>query len=175
MALVKLRPRKPKSTQEHRNDARGVSGATRRSKPAGIHFTTEMIFAEMAKLKPNSAAQPTPTPTPAPAPANATPSELDAKVPPPKTRRAKQRSDEPTVSASKRRRNVPREPVDLDRPGYLRLVDVLTVFPVSRAKWYQGIEKGIYPRSYPLGERAVGWRTADIKALIEAPPGKTSV
>jgi predicted DNA-binding transcriptional regulator AlpA len=65
------------------------------------------------------------------------------------------------------RRAAVRNHIDLDLPGYLRLVDVLTVFPVSRAKWYAGVASGIYPPSFALGLRARGWRTSDIKALIE--------
>jgi len=59
---------------------------------------------------------------------------------------------------------------DLDRPGYFRLQDVLEIYPVSRASWYAGIANGIYPKSVALGPRSVGWRTSDIKALIENPP-----
>jgi predicted DNA-binding transcriptional regulator AlpA len=65
------------------------------------------------------------------------------------------------------RRAAVRNHIDLDLPGYLRLIDVLTVFPVSRAKWYAGVASGIYPQSFALGLRARGWRTADVKALIE--------
>jgi predicted DNA-binding transcriptional regulator AlpA len=65
------------------------------------------------------------------------------------------------------RRAAVRNHIDLDLPGYLRLVDVLTVFPVSRAKWYAGVASGIYPPSFALGLRARGWRKSDVKALIE--------
>lgn len=62
-----------------------------------------------------------------------------------------------------------RPSLNIDRPGFLRLRDVLALFPVSRASWYAGIVKGIYPPSVALGPRSVGWRTSDIKALIENP------
>lgn len=41
--------------------------------------------------------------------------------------------------------------VSLDGDGYIRLNDVLTVYPVSRAAWYEGIQKGIYPEAVKLG------------------------
>jgi predicted DNA-binding transcriptional regulator AlpA len=34
--------------------------------------------------------------------------------------------------------------------GYLRLKEVLSVYPVSRAAWYEGMRTGIYPQSVPL-------------------------
>ena len=60
--------------------------------------------------------------------------------------------------------------VSLEGDGYLRLEDVLTVYPVSRSSWYAGIEQGIYPSSIPLGRRSVGWSRAAIRALVETPP-----
>ena len=60
--------------------------------------------------------------------------------------------------------------VSLEGDGYLRLEDVLTVYPVSRSAWYEGIKQGIYPASVPLGRRSVGWPRAAIRALIESPP-----
>lgn len=60
--------------------------------------------------------------------------------------------------------------VTLDGDGYLRLDDVLTVYPVSRAAWYDGVQKGIYPAGVKLGRRSVGWPRAAIRELIENPP-----
>ena len=60
--------------------------------------------------------------------------------------------------------------VSLEGDGYLRLEDVLTVYPVSRSAWYEGIKQGIYPAPVPLGRRSVGWSRAAIRALVESPP-----
>lgn len=60
--------------------------------------------------------------------------------------------------------------VSLEGYGYLRLEDVLTVYPVSRSAWYEGIKQGIYPAPIPLGRRSVGWSRAVIRALVESPP-----
>lgn len=60
--------------------------------------------------------------------------------------------------------------VTLDGDGYLRLDDVLTVYPVSRAAWYDGVQKGIYPASIKLGRRSVGWSRAAIRELLANPP-----
>ena len=60
--------------------------------------------------------------------------------------------------------------VCLDGDGYLRLNDVLNVYPVSRAAWYDGVQKGIYPAAVKLGRRSVGWSRAVIRELIATPP-----
>lgn len=50
----------------------------------------------------------------------------------------------------------------------LRLSEVLAVYPLSRAAWYQGVRDGIYPRPVKIGPRASAWRTSDIRQLIES-------
>lgn len=60
--------------------------------------------------------------------------------------------------------------VSLEGDGYLRLEDVLTVYPVSRSAWYEGIKQSIYPPPVLLGRRSVGWSRAAIRALVESPP-----
>ena len=58
--------------------------------------------------------------------------------------------------------------IDLDQPGFLRLKEVLTILPISRAAWYSGIQSGRYPPSVSLGgRRSVGWSTSSIKMLID--------
>jgi len=51
--------------------------------------------------------------------------------------------------------------------GFLRLHQVLKLFPVSRATWYNGIQAGKYPAPVKLSDRASAWRVADIRRLIE--------
>ena len=60
--------------------------------------------------------------------------------------------------------------IDISGDGYLRLKEVLVVYPVSRAAWYEGMAAGIYPSSVPLGKRAVGWTRESIRQLIANPP-----
>ena len=51
--------------------------------------------------------------------------------------------------------------------GYLRLPQVLAVFPVSRSTWWAGVKSGRYPQPVKLGERCTAWRAEEIRALIE--------
>ncbi len=55
----------------------------------------------------------------------------------------------------------------LPKTGFLRLPEVLKLYPVSRATWYNGIKKGIFPNSVQLSEKIVGWRVEDIQKLID--------
>lgn len=74
----------------------------------------------------------------------------------------------PAVPKNRRaHREAVRQRIDLDQQGFLRLEDVLTLIPVSRATWYAGVKDGVYPSSVQIGKRAVAWRTQDIKALID--------
>ena len=57
--------------------------------------------------------------------------------------------------------------INLDMPGFQRLDNVLSIFPVSRAAWYAGIAEGRYPAGIQIGKRSVAWSNASLKALIE--------
>ena len=52
--------------------------------------------------------------------------------------------------------------------GFMRLADVLKIFPVSRSHWWAGIQKGIYPQGIKLSPRVTAWRIRDIKALLNS-------
>ncbi|PZP93738.1 MAG: DNA-binding protein [Variovorax paradoxus] len=50
----------------------------------------------------------------------------------------------------------------------LRLHEVLTRVPVSRAAFYSGMQTGLYPRPVRIGKRTVAWRESDIDSCIAA-------
>lgn len=51
--------------------------------------------------------------------------------------------------------------------GFLRLPQVLTLIPISRSSWWDGIKKGKYPQGIKLGSRTTVWRAEDIRTLID--------
>jgi len=51
--------------------------------------------------------------------------------------------------------------------GFLRLPQVLTLIPISRSSWWDGIKKGKYPQGIKLGTRTTVWRAEDIRTLID--------
>ena len=57
----------------------------------------------------------------------------------------------------------------LPSDGYVRLPQVLAVFPVSKSSWWAGCKSGRYPIPVKLGPRTTAWRVSDIRALIERP------
>ena len=74
----------------------------------------------------------------------------------------------PSAASSKTFQTTDYRRIDLEQPGFLRLRDVLTILPISRAAWYAGIKSGLYPPSVSLGGgRSVGWPTSAIKMLID--------
>jgi prophage regulatory protein len=50
--------------------------------------------------------------------------------------------------------------------GFLRLPQVLALFPVSKSTFWAGIRDGKYPKPVKLSTRCSAWRAEDIKALI---------
>lgn len=52
--------------------------------------------------------------------------------------------------------------------GFLRLPQVLALYPVSKSTWWKGVAEGRYPAPVKIGQRATAWRAEDICALIEA-------
>ncbi len=57
----------------------------------------------------------------------------------------------------------------LPQDGFVRLLTVLSLFPVSKSTWWAGIKTGRYPSPVKLGPRATAWRVEDIRALIKNP------
>lgn len=56
----------------------------------------------------------------------------------------------------------------LPATGFLRLPEVLKLYPVSRSTWWAGVRAGRYPQPVKIGERCTAWRAEDIRALIES-------
>lgn len=50
---------------------------------------------------------------------------------------------------------------------YLRLPQVLEIFPVSKSSWWAGVKSGKYPKSVKLGCRTTAWSSLAISELIE--------
>jgi predicted DNA-binding transcriptional regulator AlpA len=58
--------------------------------------------------------------------------------------------------------------------GFLRLPDVLSVIPVGKTCWWEGVKSGRFPKPVKLSARCTAWRAEDIwqliKSLSEQPP-----
>ena len=60
-------------------------------------------------------------------------------------------------------------------PGFYKLKEIIgdrrkgipCILAVSQATWYQGIQKGLYPKPVKLSSRASAWRASDIEALMK--------
>lgn len=60
--------------------------------------------------------------------------------------------------------------IELPVTGFIRLPEVLRVYPVSRSTWWAGVRAGRYPQPFKIGARATAWRAEDIRALISDTP-----
>lgn len=57
--------------------------------------------------------------------------------------------------------------VTIPATGFLRLAQVLTIIPVSKSTWFEGVRAGRYPKPVKIGPRASGWKAEEISALVE--------
>jgi prophage regulatory protein len=51
--------------------------------------------------------------------------------------------------------------------GFVRLREVLTVIPVGKSCWWEGVKSGRYPKPVKLSARCTAWKAEDIRALIK--------
>lgn len=51
--------------------------------------------------------------------------------------------------------------------SFLRLPQVLAIFPISRSAWWQGCKEGKYPKPIKLGPRTTVWKATEIHALVD--------
>ncbi len=51
--------------------------------------------------------------------------------------------------------------------GFLRLPQILKIFPISKSAWWEGCRTGRYPKPVKLGPRTTVWRAEDIAAFIK--------
>ena len=56
---------------------------------------------------------------------------------------------------------------NLPQVGFVRMKDVLVVFPVSSSNCWAGVKSGRYPQPVKLSARTTAWKVEDIRNLIE--------
>ena len=54
----------------------------------------------------------------------------------------------------------------LPETGFVRLPQILSLIPISRSAWWDGIREGKFPKGIKLGTKTTVWRAEDIRALI---------
>ncbi|MBA4062581.1 MAG: transcriptional regulator [Isosphaera sp.] len=64
---------------------------------------------------------------------------------------------------------------DLPETGFLRLPQVLSIIPVGKTCWWQGVKSGRYPKPVKLSTRCTAWRVEDIHELVKAISENTTV
>ena len=51
--------------------------------------------------------------------------------------------------------------------GFLRVKEVLKIFPIGKSTWWDGVKEGRFPKPVKLGARTTAWNIADIRSLVE--------
>ena len=57
--------------------------------------------------------------------------------------------------------------IALPAVGYVRLPQILKIFPISKSAGWEGCRCGVFPKPVKLGPRTSAWRVEDIRALME--------
>jgi predicted DNA-binding transcriptional regulator AlpA len=56
---------------------------------------------------------------------------------------------------------------EIPETGFLRLPQVLSVIPLGKTCWWEGVKSGRFPKPIKLSARCTAWRAEDIHALIQ--------
>jgi predicted DNA-binding transcriptional regulator AlpA len=51
--------------------------------------------------------------------------------------------------------------------GFLRLPQVLSIIPLGKTSWWEGVRSGRFPKPVKLSARCTAWRAEDIRDLIK--------
>ena len=51
--------------------------------------------------------------------------------------------------------------------GFVRLAQILTVIPLGKSCWWEGVKSGRFPKPIKLSRRCTAWRAEDIHDLIK--------
>lgn len=54
----------------------------------------------------------------------------------------------------------------IPQTGFVRLPQVLSVFPVGRSTWWNGVKTGKYPQPVKLSPNCTAWKAEDIHRLL---------
>ncbi|GGK58062.1 helix-turn-helix transcriptional regulator [Amphritea balenae] len=57
-------------------------------------------------------------------------------------------------------------PITLPEVGFVRLPQILQVFPVCKSTWWDGVKKGVFPQPVKLSAGVTAWRVEEIRQLI---------
>lgn len=58
------------------------------------------------------------------------------------------------------------EIIAIPETGFMRLPQVLSVIPVGKTSWWEGVKAGRFPKPVKLSARCTAWRAEDIRKLI---------
>lgn len=50
--------------------------------------------------------------------------------------------------------------------GFVRLPQVLSVYPIGKSTWWAGVKTGRFPQPVKLGPKTTAWRVEDIRQLL---------
>jgi prophage regulatory protein len=61
---------------------------------------------------------------------------------------------------------MPEKALSIPDVGFMRLRDILKIFPVGKSTWFANVRSGVYPKPVKLGPNTSAWRVDDIRKLV---------
>lgn len=55
----------------------------------------------------------------------------------------------------------------LPEVGFIRINEVLKIFPIGKSTFWQGVKDGKFPKPVKIGLRISAWKVEDIRNLIQ--------
>ncbi len=52
--------------------------------------------------------------------------------------------------------------------GFLRLEQILRLYPISKSSWWDGVKTGRFPQPIKLGPRTTAWKASEVMELISS-------
>jgi predicted DNA-binding transcriptional regulator AlpA len=62
---------------------------------------------------------------------------------------------------------------NIPETGFMRLKQVLTVIPLGKTCWLEGVRSGRFPKPFKLSARCTAWRAEDVRELIDKLSNRT--
>lgn len=58
--------------------------------------------------------------------------------------------------------------METKQTGFLRLPQILELFPIGKSSWWAGVKAGRFPKAIKLSSRTTVWLASEIFAFIES-------
>jgi predicted DNA-binding transcriptional regulator AlpA len=63
---------------------------------------------------------------------------------------------------------MPNDQIRIPTTGFLRLPQILAIFPIGKSSWWRGVKEGRYPKPVKIAPRTSAWRAREIADMMDS-------